>query len=423
MHGANYSTRKFAGNSQKGASKRTATAYFAPTRFERVRQQPRPTPLMEAPPPARSRPALLPTPTSAMAADSDTNSVLSALLSRLERLEGVLSTSQSPSTATLGRIGRGAPAAGPETLVTHVSRSNNPHFSDLWKTLYKGVQLRHHIKNWQETPTSITKNLTDLANNINPPNPCEKTKETIKEIMTEAGQLIKRTILNHLEDSLNNNRIHLMSIDHTDITKARAIAEKHLQRRLGKKLSAQQLKTWMDFEVEYTDLGGHDSQPVPPPPESAPSTPTVTLPPTELTPPTPAATAPTSSKERIPPAPAEDEEWQKVTRRPDKRQRLENRSPADVYNGPRHLPLPEVDVAAIAAAPMEEEQTAIQTESLVRQTNQPDLATPSTQNIPQDPTSSSQVNIDWFLDPLERRPGPRRAPTHAGRSQKIQPKN
>ena len=53
------------------------------------------------------------------------------------------------------------------------NRSENPEFQTMWKSLYKVIQIQHHLDNWSDLPKSIRRDLTHLGKDIRPPDPVD----------------------------------------------------------------------------------------------------------------------------------------------------------------------------------------------------------------------------------------------------------
>lgn len=186
------------------------------------------------------------------------NTILQSLLHRLDIMDQNLiametqQTSHTNITPLLNIDTRPptGPTTGPTTS-TSPTRSNNPDFGDMWKSLFRAVQLQHHLKNWEKTPTSIGKKFKELGESITPPSPSTETSNIINNIMLNAGEQTRQCITAHIEKCILNNRAHLAEINPTDKNKAKQIAEKHLKRRLGSKLTEAFLKKTLDTEMRY----------------------------------------------------------------------------------------------------------------------------------------------------------------------------
>lgn len=113
--------------------------------------------------------------------------------------------------------------------------STNTDFPEIWRTLFKIVQMQHHLGNWTQLPASIKRNLTNIAEDITPPEPSDNLKEAINTILNRAGDHIQRTVCDHLTDRLELNKVKLQNLNPKDKERAIDVAHKHLSRRIGKK--------------------------------------------------------------------------------------------------------------------------------------------------------------------------------------------
>lgn len=206
---------------------------------------------------ASSHPRTSNQPTNAGApTDDHTRTLLASLMERLDRIEERVTRQTPKPTPT--------PSTDTGTRNLEANRSTNPQFNELWRNIFRGVQLKHHLRNWQTLPPSIEKNLKDLAGQIHPPMPTPETAEIISTIMEVAGLNIKSTIQDHLNDSIVANHQLRSTLDHTDLPKAAEIATKHLRRRLGKKIQNQQLEEWIQEEITLTNTPAITNPPTPP---------------------------------------------------------------------------------------------------------------------------------------------------------------
>ena len=270
------------------------------------------------------RPPLLPTPPQTQQPPTtnkkhepinELTDMLSTLLTRMDRLEGLMTTKSRPpnNTSTQHRSKtqnqiptRRARTQKPPSPPTE--KSNNPQFPELWRTIFKAVQIKHHLNNWKETPSSIRKNLEDLTERINPPVPCQNTKKAIEQITKEAGERIRDAIEDHLTLKLASTRSHLHTLNPTDHEKAKTIATKHLKNRVGRKMDTKLLDLMIAEEMSHLNL----------PPNNNNND-------TTAPPPTPSTN--------------NDNPWREVAKRPGKRQRDESRSPPTFSVASRFEPI------------------------------------------------------------------------------------
>lgn len=108
----------------------------------------------------------------------DINTILQTVLDRLNDLDKRFNdlTKKPTPTQTNNKI---TPLLDLETIPQPqtarseiaTAKSINPDFGQLWRCLFKGVQLKHHRNNWETTPLSICKRLEDMGEFITPPDP------------------------------------------------------------------------------------------------------------------------------------------------------------------------------------------------------------------------------------------------------------
>ena len=128
-------------------------------------------------------------------------------------------------------------------------RSENPDFQNMWKTLFKVIQIEYHLHNWTKLPGSINRDLTYLAGNIRPPDPIDSLSKDITDILTNAGELIRQLVQTHLHTRLDANRALLRSMRPLDKARAIEVAQKHLARRLGNKIT--NLREQLNAEAQH----------------------------------------------------------------------------------------------------------------------------------------------------------------------------
>lgn len=114
--------------------------------------------------------------------------------------------------------------------------SSNPDFTKVCKSLFRVVQLQHHLTNWDDLPDSLKRNLNHVGENITPPEPNDDLTKGIADILTSAGNDIQRHVRNHLRAKLASNRMALSKLDPSDKEKAAEVTHNQLTRRLGKRI-------------------------------------------------------------------------------------------------------------------------------------------------------------------------------------------
>lgn len=196
----------------------------------------------------------------------DINTILQTVLDRLNDLDKRFNdlTKKPTPTQTNNKI---TPLLDLETIPQPqtarseiaTAKSINPDFGQLWRCLFKGVQLKHHRNNWETTPLSICKRLEDMGEFITPPTPNPETSKQLKTIMQNTGNLIRDCVLKHIDNCISQNRNTLSRLNSMDKNKAFDIAHKHLKKRLGTTIKDDFIINSLTEEFKFlTNTSGRD---------------------------------------------------------------------------------------------------------------------------------------------------------------------
>lgn len=120
--------------------------------------------------------------------------------------------------------------------------STNSDFHAMTKALYRAVQIRRHMENWQDLPRSINKNLEYLASLVRPTDPNESIRKDIQTIFERTGTDLKHRIQQHFEERLEANRSILIQLNPADKSTARDTVFNQIRQTTGRKLSDAALK-------------------------------------------------------------------------------------------------------------------------------------------------------------------------------------
>ena len=120
------------------------------------------------------------------------------------------------------------------TSTSAASTSTNPDFANVTKTIYKWVQLHHHLNNWKQLPKSLNNRIGLLVNDIRPPNANDDLRNTLKALAVKFGDDIRDAVEKHLNTQLVDVEVHAGPLDPTDLPRAKEIASKYLKNRLGR---------------------------------------------------------------------------------------------------------------------------------------------------------------------------------------------
>lgn len=123
-----------------------------------------------------------------------------------------------------------------EVTKTPAAKSNNEEFAAVTKCLYRIVQLYHHQANWKTLPDSITHQIKHLMDNIKPPAPDDAFRKGMSDLTTEFGEKIREIVSQHLQKKLITTEIIAGQMNPTDLDRAKEIAMKYIDTRIGKRL-------------------------------------------------------------------------------------------------------------------------------------------------------------------------------------------
>ena len=86
--------------------------------------------------------------------------------------------------------------------------------------LYKIHQLRHHLKNWNNTPRDIHERIAlfihKLSGDIHPPNANAKLIRSMQGLKLNLESDLRKVIQNHLESHIENYLIRVRDLRVTD---------------------------------------------------------------------------------------------------------------------------------------------------------------------------------------------------------------
>lgn len=133
--------------------------------------------------------------------------------------------------------------AGPPTTQ---NTSNNDDFAAVSKCLYRIVQLHHHNKNWEQLPRSISERLQRLATDINPPLADDDFRCNIRTATERFSREIVGVVQTHLQRKLAAKETEAAALDPSDLDRAKSIAAKYVDVRLGKRLESSRRTQLLD---------------------------------------------------------------------------------------------------------------------------------------------------------------------------------
>ena len=125
-------------------------------------------------------------------------------------------------------------------------RSSNQDFATIAKALFRVIQARHHLENWKTAPNSIEEGIDDLLSNIKPPMADDLFLADMESLGQEIGHRLCEINLRHLERVITNMASVVGPLPTMDLDRAKAIADKYAQQRLGKRLSTEKRKEFLE---------------------------------------------------------------------------------------------------------------------------------------------------------------------------------
>ena len=120
------------------------------------------------------------------------------------------------------------------------------------------------MNNWASLPTTARRQLYDLADNINPPDPTPELKQNIEDILIKAGGSIQLAIRAHMQSRRAAQVNILKNCDNTD--RAIVRAHKGLTLKLGKHIYNIREKLMKEAAVIGTNKKRPIHQAITPPP-------------------------------------------------------------------------------------------------------------------------------------------------------------
>lgn len=125
-------------------------------------------------------------------------------------------------------------------------RSTNPEFQLLTKELFKHSLLDHAAQNWASVPEFLDSGVQKLMHNIQVPNGSKEFYDSLMGLGHQFSEQVACTVRTFLDKELSSSSRRLGELDATDADMARDIANKYLDRRLGKRVNAAGRQQLMD---------------------------------------------------------------------------------------------------------------------------------------------------------------------------------
>ena len=159
---------------------------------------------------------------------------LETITKRLDGIQKGTAPEKTTRSANQPYMNRSVNAPRPSTDV--LDKSSNPCFPNITKSLYRMAQLQHHEANWRNLPKAINDRLEKFARDIRPPMPDDDFASTIKAVTMEYGEKICAVVRSHIHKKRVEAEIGASKLNPADKDRAKEIASKQLNARLGKRL-------------------------------------------------------------------------------------------------------------------------------------------------------------------------------------------
>lgn len=142
-----------------------------------------------------------------------------------------------------------------------VEQSRNQDFAAMAKTLFKTVQLRHHLSNWEQVPEKVATRINSLMTDIKPPMADDRLQGELYGLGLEFSSRIRQTVQEHLDRMTATIATKAGSLDPSDLERACSIATKYATQRLGRRLTAERCKEYMDDAVTLVGVSATATHP------------------------------------------------------------------------------------------------------------------------------------------------------------------
>lgn len=143
-----------------------------------------------------------------------------------------------------------------------VLQSRNQDFAAMAKTLFKAVQLRHHLSNWEHVPERLAARIDSLMTDIRPPMADDRLQAELYGLGMEFCSRIRQTVQDHLDRMTATVADKAGSLDPSDLDRARSIASKYATQRLGRRLTTERCKEYLDDAVNLVGVSKKATHPI-----------------------------------------------------------------------------------------------------------------------------------------------------------------
>ena len=136
---------------------------------------------------------------------------------------------------------------------------DRPEVTDLTKTLYHSVQLRHHARNWDPIPINLDKEMDSFFEKITPPMPNSTTKAKIDSLREQTKGNLASIILDHISTARKelDEKLSATTLFGENFDKAAELARTRLLGHFRRKISMAEVNAWLtEDRIKAEGLSG-----------------------------------------------------------------------------------------------------------------------------------------------------------------------
>ena len=123
------------------------------------------------------------------------------------------------------------------TATKNATRNNNRSATE---AVFRFVQLRHHLNNWESMPGSIRKNIEKNMADIHPPCPNEILRDELQRVTKTYISAITEVVTDHIERKIHENATILQQMEYPSEDNFQEVVAELCTHRLGRRLNRQQ---------------------------------------------------------------------------------------------------------------------------------------------------------------------------------------
>lgn len=149
------------------------------------------------------------------------------------------------------------PGPRPQVVIPEHTRANQD-TALLSHSLFRVVQLQHHIGIWRRLPEKISRGLDEVFYAISPPMPDQDLVEDLRGVYNRLTKEIKEIVGNHMEGKLESTKRIITRCNPYDQLRATNQARDLIERRLGK-VQKRRANAWLDEALDWVGTRQFDT--------------------------------------------------------------------------------------------------------------------------------------------------------------------